>query len=125
MSIRKKKTLFKFEGSSSALTLSSTIKSTVKSKLLACQPHPNNILTIFIPFMCFIDEIEQILNVKTCALNKFLQEYVTNVYLKQKSEEIRMQIDVAVRASDAWRATVLLNASSDYKPVLNVSFRSV
>lgn len=74
--------------------------------------------------MCFIEEIEQILNIKQCILNKFLQEYVVDVYLKQKSEEIRMQIDVAVRASDAWKTTILLDSSSssDYKPILTVSF---
>ncbi|CAH1993571.1 unnamed protein product [Acanthoscelides obtectus] len=116
----KKKALFKFEGSSSALTLSSTIKSAKKDKVLICTPHPNNILTLFIPFMCFIEEIEQITGVKhgTCALYQFLTQYVLHEYLKRKSNEILEQIECAVRAPDAWKSVVLLDISSDYKPLL-------
>lgn len=57
----KKKTLFKFEGSSSALTLSNALKSSKKDKVLICSPHPNNILVVFISFMCFTEDIEQML----------------------------------------------------------------
>lgn len=35
--------------------------------------------------------------------------------------EIMEQIDAAIRAADAWKATVLLDSTSDYKPILVVS----
>ncbi|KAJ8933686.1 hypothetical protein NQ318_008404, partial [Aromia moschata] len=68
----KKKALFKFDGSSSALTLSSVFKSTKKDKVLICASHPNNILIVFIPFMCFIEEMEQAINVKHGSLPNWL-----------------------------------------------------
>lgn len=61
---RKKKALFKFDGSSSALTLNTTQNLTKKDKVLICNAHPNNILLLFIPFMCFTEDIEQVLGTK-------------------------------------------------------------
>lgn len=117
----KKKTLFKFDSSSSALTLSSTLKTNKKDKALVCKPHANNILVVFIPFMSFVSDIEQEEGVtKSCQLNKFLTQYVYDIYLKKKSEEVIDQIDVAVRSADAWKATVLLDCTADYKPLLIV-----
>ncbi|CAG9827466.1 unnamed protein product [Diabrotica balteata] len=117
----KKNVLFKFEGSSSALSLSSTLKQVQKSKVFVCPPHPNNILVLFIPFMCFLDELDQSLNIKKQGepnLYTFLTEYVSNVYLKRKSDEILDQIETCIRKSDAWKATILLDLTSDYKPLL-------
>ncbi|EEZ97195.1 Exocyst complex component 4-like Protein [Tribolium castaneum] len=121
----KKKSLFKFDSSSSALTLSSTLKSTKKDKILVCRSHSNNILIVFIPFMCFIEEVEQVLGQNgPCQLHRFITQYVSEVYLKRKSDEIIEQIETAVRAADAWKATVLLDCTADYKPLL-VSTASV
>ncbi|XP_072398045.1 exocyst complex component 4 [Diabrotica undecimpunctata] len=117
----KKNVLFKFEGSSSALSLSSTLKQVQKSKVFVCPPHPNNILVLFIPFMCFLDELDQSINIKKQGepnLYTFLTEYVSNVYLKRKSDEILDQIETCIRKSDAWKATILLDLTSDYKPLL-------
>lgn len=117
----KKKSLFKFDGSSSALSLSSSLKSSKKeNKVLICAPHPNNILLVFIPFMCFIEDIEQILKIPhgSCALYNYITQHISHVYLKQKSEEIMEQIENAFKAGDAWKATVLLDLSADYKPLL-------
>lgn len=66
---RKKKTVFKFDGSSSALTLQSCLKGTdasskIKEKALVCKPDANNVMIIFVAFMCFIEEIEQCLNLQ-------------------------------------------------------------
>lgn len=60
----KKKTLFKFDGSSSALTLNTTQNLTKKDKVLICNAHPNNILLLFIPLLGFTEEIEQNLGAK-------------------------------------------------------------
>lgn len=56
-----------------------------------------------------------------CSLRQFLANYVLNVFLKRKANEIMEQIDAAIRAADAWKATVLLDSTSDYKPILVVS----
>ncbi|XP_030764843.1 exocyst complex component 4 [Sitophilus oryzae] len=116
----KKKTLFKFEGSSSALSLSNALKSSKKDKVLICSPHPNNILVLFIPFMCFIEDIEQTLSMShgTCSLYKYITQHISNIYLKRKSEEIVEQIENAFKATDAWKSTVLLDLTADYKPLL-------
>lgn len=117
----KKNVLFKFEGSSSALSLSSTLKFVQKNKVLICPPHPNNILVLYIPFVCFLDELDQSVNIKKQSdsnLYQFLTDYVNNVYLKRKSEEILDQIESCIRKSDAWKATILLDLTSDYKPLL-------
>ncbi|CAG9865173.1 unnamed protein product [Phyllotreta striolata] len=117
----KKNVLFKFEGSSSALSLSNTLKSVQKKKVFVCPPHPNNILIVFVPFVCFLDDLDQSVGVKkqgNCNLHQFLTDYVSNVYLKRKSTEILDQIESAIRMSDAWKATVLLDLTSDYKPLL-------
>jgi exocyst complex component 4 len=116
----KKKSLFKFDSSSSALTLSSTLKTTKKDKIVVCRPHSNNILVVFVPFMCFIEDIEQLMGVQNgpCLLHRFITQYVSDIYLKRKSEEIIDQIEGAVRAADAWKATVLLDCTADYKPLL-------
>lgn len=58
---------------------------------------------------------------RSCDLYNFLQRHVSNVYLKRKCDEILEQIEAAVRAADAWKTTVLLDLSSDYKPLLVVS----
>lgn len=58
---------------------------------------------------------------RSCNLHQFITQHVSNVYLKRKSEEVIDQIEGAVRASDAWKATVLLDLTADYKPLLVVS----
>ncbi|CAG9772580.1 unnamed protein product [Ceutorhynchus assimilis] len=116
----KKKILFKFEGSSSALSLSNALKSTKKEKVLICPSHPNNILVVFLPFMCFTEDIEQMLGMShgSCSLYQNITQHISNVYLKRKSDEIIEQTEKAVKTPDAWKSTVLLDLSADYKPLL-------
>lgn len=64
MIFSKKKALFKFDGSTSALTINSLSGGNdlkPRNKLLICSPDPNNIIYVFIPFMCFVEEIEHIM----------------------------------------------------------------
>lgn len=58
-------------------------------------------------------------------MRQFLANYVLNVFLKRKANEIMEQIDAAIRAADAWKATVLLDSTSDYKPILVVSLKHI
>lgn len=56
----------------------------------------------------------------SCSLNLFLSKYVTEGFLNRKKAETLAQMDVAVRAADAWKATILLDVTTDYKPLLMV-----
>lgn len=97
---------------------------------------------MFIPFMCFIEDIEHLMGAqngcvhnlklvtnlknnvyhsRSCQLHRFITQYVSEIYLKRKSEEIIDQIEGAVRAADAWKSTVLMDYTADYKPLLIVS----
>lgn len=60
--------MFKFDGSSSAL-IKNDYKETSEAskrrdKILICPPDHNNIMYIFIPFMCFVEDIEHILEMQ-------------------------------------------------------------
>ncbi|KAF5304349.1 hypothetical protein FQA39_LY09728 [Lamprigera yunnana] len=122
----KKKSVFKFEGSLSALTMNSNSKDVSglrnnREKIVVCAPDPNNITYIFIPLMRFIEEVEQILELKqgvACSLHLFLTNYITDGFIMRKKAETLAQIDTAVRAADAWKAAVLLDVTADYKPLL-------
>lgn len=57
---------------------------------------------------------------KKCNLHQFLLYYVMEIFLQRKSVEMRAQIDAAIQAKDAWKATILLDITTDYKPLLMV-----
>ncbi|KAK4881071.1 hypothetical protein RN001_004390 [Aquatica leii] len=122
----KKKSIFKFDGSLSALTMNSNSKDlpslrSNREKVLVCAPDPNNITLIFIPLMCFIEEIEQALELQhgvSCSLHLFLSNYITDGFIMRKKAETLSQMDIAVRAADAWKAAILLDVTTDYKPLL-------
>ncbi|XP_017776973.1 PREDICTED: exocyst complex component 4 [Nicrophorus vespilloides] len=121
----KKKSFFKFDGSTSALTMNefkdSQVNNKKKDKILLCPADPNNILHIFVPFMCFIEDIEQILELQQgaqCPLHKFLSDYVTDRFVTRRHIETLRKIEDTVRMADAWKSTVLLDITTDYKPLL-------
>lgn len=57
----------------------------------------------------------------SCSLYRYITQHISNVYLKRKSDEIIEEIENAFKAADAWKSTVLLDLSADYKPLLVVS----
>ncbi|KAI4457823.1 exocyst complex component 4 [Holotrichia oblita] len=117
----KKTSLFKFDDSSSALTMNSNLKETKQDKILVCTPDINNILHIFIPLMCFVEDIEESMGLphgSKCTLHQFLSGYVTNTFLKRKHTETKAAIEEVTHTKDAWKATVLLDVTVDYKPLL-------
>lgn len=55
--------MFKFDCANSGMAINNFQKDgSKKDKILVCPANSNNILVIFIPFMCFSEELEQILN---------------------------------------------------------------
>lgn len=55
-----------------------------------------------------------------CGLHKFLSDYVKDKFLTRRHIDTLQRIESSVRASDAWKSTVLLDATTDYKPLLIV-----
>lgn len=47
---------------------------------------------------------------------------MTDSFIMRKQTETLGKIDMAVRAADAWKATTLLDVTTDYKPLLVVEF---
>lgn len=92
-----------------------------KDKVLVCPPDPNNITLIFVPLMLFIDEIEQAIGTKpgtVSPLKQFVSEYLSERFLGRHKGQIHTQVETAIRASDAWKATTMLDANRDAKPLL-------
>lgn len=124
---KKKGPLFKFDGSSSALTMNQLTNNDMnrvrglREKVLVCTPDSANITLIFVPLMCFIEEIEHATGLKSgnmCPLNVFLSEYMNDKFLGRHRAQIQSQVDAAVRAPDAWKATTLPDTTRDTKPLL-------
>ncbi|XP_022913128.1 exocyst complex component 4 [Onthophagus taurus] len=119
----KKETLFKYSDSSSALIMSSTLKDEESklNKVLVCKANMDNLLFMYVPLMYFIEEIEEAMELShgsACTLNQFLSGYTKNTFLKRKNTEMRNDIEMAIQSKDAWKETVLLDVSTDYKPLL-------
>lgn len=124
---RKKGHLFKYEGSSSALTMNNTDTATglhrsAKEKVLVCSPDPNNITLIFVPMMLFVDEIEQVIGVKepgtASQLKQFISEYISKKFLGRHKGQVHEKVENAIRAADAWKATTMIDTSREAKPLL-------
>lgn len=60
--------------------MNSNLKETKQDKILVCTPDINNILHIFIPLMCFVEDIEEsmglphglVLRIPLCCFSNFL-----------------------------------------------------
>lgn len=63
--LRKKKSMFQFDYAQNTMTINNFQRDGGKNKdkILVCAPNSNNIMIIFIPFVCFTEELEQISNV--------------------------------------------------------------
>ncbi|XP_025829668.1 exocyst complex component 4 isoform X3 [Agrilus planipennis] len=117
----KKKALFKFDSASGSVSSGNSSKEAQASnKVLVCPADSENILTVFVPLINFVDEIEKSLELKpgSSSLNQFLSNNVKDVFLIRKRIETLNQIEAVVRAVDAWKSTILLDATTDYKPLL-------
>lgn len=143
----KRFSLFKFDASSHAISLNSYLKeqqtvfdtddilnANVKSgesgdKFLVCKPSPRNMMSIFIPVMKFIDEIETALiipNGSNCALHTFVMDFLHNVIEGQIHEETLTRIEAATKGNDAWKATTDLDTQKALNmtlPLLQSTFQ--
>uniref|UniRef100_A0A8D2DPY3 Exocyst complex component Sec8 n=1 Tax=Sciurus vulgaris TaxID=55149 RepID=A0A8D2DPY3_SCIVU len=131
---RPKNSLFKFESSSHAISMSAYLREQRRELYsrsgelqggpddnliegggtkFVCKPGARNITVIFHPLLRFIQEIEHALGLgpaKQCPLREFLTEYIKNFFLNQVLAEINKEIEGVTKTSDPLK--ILANADT-------------
>ncbi|XP_069485726.1 exocyst complex component 4 [Ambystoma mexicanum] len=131
---RPKNSLFKFESSSHAISLSAYLREQRRELYsksgelqggpddnliegggakFVCKPGARNITIIFHPLLRFIQEIEHAMGpgpAKACPLREFLTVYIKNIFLSQVLAEINKEIEGATKVSDPLK--ILANADT-------------
>ncbi|XP_019606543.1 exocyst complex component 4 [Rhinolophus sinicus] len=131
---RPKNSLFKFESSSHAISMSAYLREQRRELYsrsgelqggpddnliegggtkFVCKPGARNITVIFHPLLRFIQEIEHALGLgpaKQCSLREFLTMYIKNIFLNQVLAEINKEIEGVTKTSDPLK--ILANADT-------------
>ncbi|XP_073724500.1 exocyst complex component 4 isoform X1 [Misgurnus anguillicaudatus] len=132
--VRPKQSLFKFESSSHAISMSAYLREQRRelysksgelqggaddnlieggeTKFL-CKPGARNITVIFQPLLKFIQEIESSMGpaqAKQCQLRTFLTYYISDLFLSQVRTETNKEIEAVTKVSDPLK--ILANADT-------------
>ncbi|XP_075414800.1 exocyst complex component 4 [Tenrec ecaudatus] len=131
---RPKNSLFKFESSSHAISMSAYLREQRRELYsrsgelqggpddnliegggakFVCKPGARNITVIFHPLLRFIQEVEHALGLspaKQCPLREFLTAYIKNIFLNQVLAEINKEIEGVTKTSDPLK--ILANADT-------------
>uniref|UniRef100_A0A8D0AWX0 Exocyst complex component Sec8 n=1 Tax=Sander lucioperca TaxID=283035 RepID=A0A8D0AWX0_SANLU len=137
---RAKQSLFKFESSSHAISMSAYLREQRRELYsksgelqggaddnlieggemkFVCKPGARNITAIFQPLLRFIQEIEMNMGpgqAKQCQLRAFLTYYINDLFLNQVRTEINKEIEAVSKAADPLK----ILASADTMKVLGV-----
>ncbi|TKS90842.1 Exocyst complex component 4 [Collichthys lucidus] len=137
---RAKQSLFKFESSSHAISMSAYLREQRRELYsksgelqggaddnlieggemkFVCKPGARNITVIFQPLLRFIHEIEMNMGqgqAKQCQLRAFLTYYINDLFLNQVRTEINKEIEAVSKAADPLK----ILASADTMKVLGV-----
>ncbi|XP_056132572.1 exocyst complex component 4 isoform X1 [Lampris incognitus] len=137
---RAKQSLFKFESSSHAISMSAYLREQRRELYsksgelqggaddnlieggemkFVCKPGARNITVIFQPLLRFIQEIEMNMGpgqAKQCQLRTFLTYYINDLFLNQVRTEINKEIEAVSKAADPLK----ILASADTMKVLGV-----
>ncbi|KAM4748552.1 exocyst complex component 4 [Rhinophrynus dorsalis] len=136
---RPKNSLFKFESSSHAISMSAYLREQRRELYsksgelqdghddnligggarFVCKPGARNITIIFHPLLRFIQEIEHAMGLgpaKQCPLREFLTMYIKNIFLHQVLAEINKEIEGVTKVSDPLK----ILASADTMKTLGV-----
>uniref|UniRef100_A0A668ATE8 Exocyst complex component Sec8 n=1 Tax=Myripristis murdjan TaxID=586833 RepID=A0A668ATE8_9TELE len=139
---RAKQSLFKFESSSHAISMSAYLREQRRELYsksgelqggaddnlieggemkFVCKPGARNITVIFQPLLRFIQEIEMNMGpapgqAKQCQLRTFLTYYINDLFLNQVRTEINKEIEAVSKTSDPLK----ILASADTMKVLGV-----
>uniref|UniRef100_A0A8C2ZA11 Exocyst complex component Sec8 n=1 Tax=Cyclopterus lumpus TaxID=8103 RepID=A0A8C2ZA11_CYCLU len=131
---RAKQSLFKFESSSHAISMSAYLREQRRELYsksgelqggaddnlieggemkFVCKPGARNITVIFQPLLRFIQEIEMNMGpgqAKQCQLRAFLTYYINDLFLNQVRTEINKEIEAVSKAADPLK--ILANADT-------------
>ncbi|XP_038174647.1 exocyst complex component 4 [Arvicola amphibius] len=131
---RPKNSLFKFESSSHAISMSAYLREQRRELYsrsgelqggpddnliegggtkFVCKPGARNITVIFHPLLRFIQEIEHAMGLgpaKQCPLREFLTVYIKNIFLNQVLAEINKEIEGVTKTADPLK--ILANADT-------------
>ncbi|XP_063316236.1 exocyst complex component 4 [Pelmatolapia mariae] len=131
---RAKQSLFKFESSSHAISMSAYLREQRRELYsksgelqggaddnlieggemkFVCKPGARNITVIFQPLLRFIKEIESNMGpgqAKQCQLRAFLTYYINDLFLNQVRTEINKEIEAVSKAADPLK--ILANADT-------------
>ncbi|XP_006780776.1 exocyst complex component 4 [Neolamprologus brichardi] len=131
---RAKQSLFKFESSSHAISMSAYLREQRRELYsksgelqggaddnlieggemkFVCKPGARNITVIFQPLLRFIKEIEMNMGpgqAKQCQLRAFLTYYINDLFLNQVRTEINKEIEAVSKAADPLK--ILANADT-------------
>uniref|UniRef100_A0A3B3UB02 Exocyst complex component Sec8 n=1 Tax=Poecilia latipinna TaxID=48699 RepID=A0A3B3UB02_9TELE len=137
---RAKQSLFKFESSSHAISMSAYLREQRRELYsksgelqggaddnlieggemkFVCKPGARNITVIFQPLLRFIQEIEMNMGpsqAKQCQLRTFLTYYINDLFLNQVRTEINKEIEAVSKAADPLK----ILASADTMKLLGV-----
>ncbi|XP_053572365.1 exocyst complex component 4 [Bombina bombina] len=136
---RPKNSLFKFESSSHAISMSAYLREQRRElysksgelqgghddnligggSRFVCKPGARNITVIFHPLLRFIQEIEHAMGLgpaKQCPLREFLTMYIKNIFLHQVLTEINKEIEGVTKVTDPLK----ILASADTMKTLGV-----
>uniref|UniRef100_A0A3Q3M474 Exocyst complex component Sec8 n=1 Tax=Mastacembelus armatus TaxID=205130 RepID=A0A3Q3M474_9TELE len=137
---RAKQSLFKFESSSHAISMSAYLREQRRELYsksgelqggaddnlieggemkFVCKPGARNITVIFQPLLRFIQEIEMNMGpgqAKQCQLRAFLTYYINDLFLNQVRTEINKEIEAVSKTADPLK----ILASADTMKVLGV-----
>ncbi|XP_078409181.1 exocyst complex component 4 isoform X1 [Cetorhinus maximus] len=137
---RPKMSLFKFESSSHAISMSAYLREQRRELYsksgelqggaddnliegggtkFVCKPGARNITVIFHPLLRFIQEIEVAMwtgSGKQCPLREFLTMYIKNFFLNQVHLDVNKEIEAATKVADPLKVL----ASADTMKVLGV-----
>lgn len=124
--VRPKKSLFKFDSSSHAISFNSYLSEQhamyaseealhslnealhVDMKVLVCKPDAKNITVIFNHLMRFVDEMEQRMGCAEgarCTLHSFITDFVRNAFIIRVQTDVMNSISAATKSVNAWRAS--------------------
>ncbi|BFZ01690.1 hypothetical protein BsWGS_04730 [Bradybaena similaris] len=113
----KKVSLFRFEASQHAISVTSARQQIQQYELDAlghsdnwhiikvCKPAAFNITAIYKPLKSFIQEVEEIMQT-TSGLQEFITDFVQNAFLGQVHARVSENIDTATRGFDALRNVI-------------------
>uniref|UniRef100_A0A2H8TI68 Exocyst complex component Sec8 n=1 Tax=Melanaphis sacchari TaxID=742174 RepID=A0A2H8TI68_9HEMI len=103
---RPKQCLFKFSNAfeSSSDILERPFTSITQTQTMICTSSSDNIIYIYEPLTMFIQQIEQSINMSTCTLSLWLNEYIRTVFLDRQHSKVATTVESITKQVDAWHA---------------------